>query len=108
MLANISFDFFHEEYGLRQCPIDRRFMNKYKTLEYFCQRVRDLRANIQKLLDSGEDPYIANGCIAHFNAILPNYEKFIGNTETFVYDYYKRFVLVDGKINEVESNGCTE
>jgi hypothetical protein len=101
---NISFDFFHQDYALRQCPIDRRYINKHKTLEYFCMRVRELKENIQKLIESGEDDYVANQALQRFNAILPNYEQFIGDTEKFVYDYYKRFVLVDGKINEVEHN----
>jgi hypothetical protein len=68
-------------------------------LEYYCESVKELHVNILKAIESKENDYFAHGALMDFNAMIPDWESKIKETETFIYDYYKRFVIVDGELN---------
>jgi hypothetical protein len=97
---DISFEFLNNEYGLRQCPYDRKNVSKEKTLDYFCKEIRRLYNNIEILKQSNEDKYLTDTIEERFNSVLPKWKQQVDDIEKFVYDYYKRFILINGEINE--------
>lgn len=91
----INFDFLYKEYVLRKIPIERMHVRDDTTLDYYCIKVRETMRNIQALIDSGEDDYIAQTCMKDYVSMLGNgWEKRIANLEQEIYGYYSKFIKI--------------
>ena len=98
----INFDFLYKEYGLRKIPVERFHIKEKDTFDYYCFKVRELRHNIQQLIDSHEDDYIARTCLSDFESMLgKKWEERISKIEDRIAYYYNKYI---GVYNEVAQN----
>lgn len=89
----INFDFLYREYVLRKIPVERHHIRDDMTFDHYCKMVRETRQNIQNLIDSHEDDYIASTCLKDYESMLgKNWEQRIERLEKEVCDYYSRFM----------------